>query len=62
MTDQQLAYAIGEDLFAVLRSGMMMKSIAPSGSNFDWLLGGPAGEKEKLADTKGGIPARLGYF
>ena len=30
MTDQQLAHAIGEDPFAVLRrSGMMMKAIAP---------------------------------
>ena len=31
MTDQQLAHAIGEDPFAVLRrSGMMMKVIAPA--------------------------------
>ncbi|SRR6266404_4062599 len=31
MTDQQLAHAIGEDPFAVLRrSGMMMKAIAPT--------------------------------
>jgi hypothetical protein len=31
MTDQQLAHAIGEDPFAVLRhSGMMMKAIAPA--------------------------------
>ena len=30
MTDQQIAHAIGEDPFAVLRrSGMMMKAIAP---------------------------------